>query len=276
MATRKTTPKITTEIVTITPDLADEWLSHNTHNRQLRNRTVNQLADAIKRGEWIMNGDAIRFAADGTLLDGQHRLWAISISEIACEALVIRGLPNESQMTMDMGARRKLADHLKLQGFTSSTTLAAILNFKWRLDNGYVRTAQVPTIQQAMEILDAHPDLTDAVAAAGRFHRRFPGSTAVVGTIWYETMSIDSDAAEAFWDQLIEGLGLTEGSPVLAMRRHLETNAKISQPMLAALLIKSWNAYYEGREIDRVYWRPVGVNAERFPVISGKSDSEDA
>lgn len=68
---------VETEISEISPDLARDLLAKNPHNRNLRVRRVEQLAGAMTRGEWVFNGDAIRIADSGMLLDGQHRLAAI-------------------------------------------------------------------------------------------------------------------------------------------------------------------------------------------------------
>ena len=65
------------EVVMVTPELAAEWLTHNTHNRGLKPIAIKRFAEDMTTGDWQWNGESIRFAADGTLLDGQNRLHAI-------------------------------------------------------------------------------------------------------------------------------------------------------------------------------------------------------
>lgn len=266
--------KPTTEVRKISPKMAEDWLASNTHNRPLKDRVIDKLKGAIERGEWYLNGDAIRFDTHGTLQDGQHRLWAIALAERTdaydgkgVETLVVRGLDPDAQMTMDMGTKRRLADHLKLMGYNSALTLGSVINLKWRLDNGLIRGTQVPTVQQALHVLQENPELDEATKFIGRWRNRFHGG-AQVGLLWYEFTQRDADAAEAFFSGVLDGVLLQKDSPVYALRRQLE-GSKLGSLMLMALTIKAWNAYMEGKEVDRLVWRPVGKHAEPFPRIEG-------
>lgn len=272
MATRATSKGksvVTSQVQAITPDLAGEWLNRNTHNRPIRNKWVDQLVGIINRGEWRVNGDAIRFAVDGTLLDGQHRLWAIHLSGKTVESVVMEGLATDTQITMDMGQRRRLADQLRLMGYGSATHLAATLNLKWKMDNGEVRGTLVPTIPQALKVLKDNPSIVDSLAVARRWNKRVAtGSQAAISVLHYEFNSRDAGAAETYFDSIIEAVGLTPGSPLLALKRHVES-ARLGTVALMALMIKAWNFYLEGREVERIMWRPVGRQAEDFPQITG-------
>ena len=63
----------------VTPELAEELLrDFNTHNRRLRSRQVSLYAESMRQDRWSLNGEPIQFDADGVLLNGQHRLTAIS------------------------------------------------------------------------------------------------------------------------------------------------------------------------------------------------------
>ena len=92
---------VTTRMAVITPEQASEWLEQNTHNRKLRTHQVAAMVRDIQAGNWKWNGDSIKFAKDGTLLDGQHRLHAIVESGQPIEMLVIEGLDKDTQATMD-------------------------------------------------------------------------------------------------------------------------------------------------------------------------------
>lgn len=272
---QKNQPVFTVEKVT--PEIAGDWLNANTHNRHLRNRAVNKLLGIIERGEWVMNGEAIKFDVDGTLQDGQHRLWAIHLSGQTVETLVGRNLPVEGQATLDTGERRNLADQLRMPPYNqgNAVMLAAMVNMKWQIDNNLVRTSYKPTVQQGLTLFNEHPGLADCKQLGQRWHKRLGGSTSGVATLYYEFSNVDSDAAEVFFDHVIDGIGLTEGSPELALRRAVE----LSRPgtvMLVALTIKAWNAYMQGKKVERLTWRPVGTKAEVFPTIYGKTDYADS
>ncbi|KAF7277615.1 hypothetical protein GWI33_002970, partial [Rhynchophorus ferrugineus] len=88
----KTKPQIAAQVETITPDLARQYLAFNTHNRNVRSYRVKGYAADMRDGRWTLNGEAIKFSADGTLLDGQHRLQAVIEADVAVQMLVVRGV----------------------------------------------------------------------------------------------------------------------------------------------------------------------------------------
>ena len=90
--------------MTITPAMAQEWAGLNTRNRPVRYTKVAQFARDMTAGKWMLNGETIKIASDGTILDGQHRLYACIQAEVPFETVVIRGLPMEAQDTIDTGA----------------------------------------------------------------------------------------------------------------------------------------------------------------------------
>lgn len=108
-------PGVTVSIERITPSVAQSMLGANTHNRNA-NR-FEAISKALKNGEWSLNGASIVFSDDGVLLDGQHRLMACVKTGIAFDTIVVRGIGQRQQMTMDVGTKRKVADFLKLDGY---------------------------------------------------------------------------------------------------------------------------------------------------------------
>ena len=90
------------EIAEITPAYAAELLKQNTNNRPVRPSHVRFLSEAMQRGEFLFNGDAIRISKDNVILDGQHRLLAVVKSNIALKVVVVRGLESEVFKTIDV------------------------------------------------------------------------------------------------------------------------------------------------------------------------------
>lgn len=260
--------QITTEILKVTPKMAETWLAGNTHNRKLRDPHVEMLKGAIERGEWQLNGDAIRFDRFGKLLDGQHRLWAVALAEIPVETVVIRGLPEESQLTMDRAKARSLADHLRLAKVPDPAVVAAMVNAKWKLDNGKIRSSIIPTHAQAFGVLEDHPELPESRKLVQQWRRRFKTANSSLGALHYEFACRDDEAAEEFFASVVEGVNLDRHSPQYALRRQVELT-KLGTVALLAVTIKAWNAYMEGREVTTLHWRAVGKNAEKFPEIVG-------
>src|SRR5690625_2666804 len=86
------TPNIRVNVVTITPQLAEQLLGKNPNNRKISRTNYNTVRRAIEHGEWELNGEAIKLSQDGTVLDGQHRLMAVRDTGISIQSLLIEGL----------------------------------------------------------------------------------------------------------------------------------------------------------------------------------------
>ena len=97
------------ELTTITPEQAEDLLLRNDHNRSIETARVLQYAQDLRRGEWQINGEAIKVADTGRLLDGQHRLMAILEADTPMTTLLITGMPETTQETMDQGRPRSFA-----------------------------------------------------------------------------------------------------------------------------------------------------------------------
>lgn len=57
--------------------MAETWLSRNSNNRNLRGQVIASYARDMKSGAWVLNGETVKIASNGQLLDGQHRLNAV-------------------------------------------------------------------------------------------------------------------------------------------------------------------------------------------------------
>ena len=70
------TNQIVSRIITVTPELAREFVSHNLNNRRLSQKIVEIYASRMKKGKWEINNDDLGFDTEGRMLNGQHRCWA--------------------------------------------------------------------------------------------------------------------------------------------------------------------------------------------------------
>ena len=109
LRSKKTTGPVA-ELVNVTPALAEQWLSGNSVNRKIREAAVNQYASDMIAGRWSVTNDAICFSPDGLLLNGQHRLRAVTTSGETVAMLVMRNVPDEAMGHMDAGVKRTSAD----------------------------------------------------------------------------------------------------------------------------------------------------------------------
>lgn len=124
-----------TELMNLTPQRARELLLMNTNNRAIRNSRVETLRASFERGEYVLSHQGIAFDEDGTVIDGQHRLTAISLlpDTFSFPMLVTRGLDRESvfRVVDAIQSKRTTADALNV-----SKPLGETANFLARLHNG--------------------------------------------------------------------------------------------------------------------------------------------
>ena len=116
------------EIITVTPEMAQEWLKHNPNNRNIRYATVKSYALQMIAGDWDITGQAISFDTEGKLIDGQHRLSAVILAKKPVKMLVATGL--RRTFNYDNGRQRQATDAIYMatgKRFTRSAISAASL-----------------------------------------------------------------------------------------------------------------------------------------------------
>jgi hypothetical protein len=116
------------EIKIITPKVAQEMLERNPNNRHIRKVNLDKLVAAMNNGMWRLNGETMKVAPDGRILDGQHRLMAAVLTDTTFESWVIYDVPPEVVPTMNTGASRTVADFHAFHGEENATRLAAAVN----------------------------------------------------------------------------------------------------------------------------------------------------
>lgn len=269
----------------ITPEKAMKYLEGNTHNRPVHPSTVEKYKRAMEQGQWRLTHQGIAFAEDGydqngrhvakgTLLDGQHRLWAIVESGVTVPMMVTWAVDPETYTVIDVGARRTGGDTLFVLGEKSSGKLSQALSWLWRDKNGYLESnvsegrAHLPTNDELLDLLRENPGIRNSLRINAMLspQKMIPRGIAV----WfhYRISQIDPVKAESFFLGVGKGEGLIGGDPRYALRDRLlvnaaNTNAKFHSPVVVALLTKGWNAYLAGREMRQLKWS----QGEQFPTI---------
>lgn len=249
-------PRITAELMSVTPAIAREWLSRNDHNRTVRPGVRRQYARDMAAGRWQVTGEPIKFSADGRLLDGQHRLLAVVDSDATVEMLIITGLADEAQDVMDTGSRRLASDMLTLSGHTNSMLLAAAV--KWIVlfdeDRLYTdRAARIVTHSDIREYVEANPQVAEVATVTNGIRRHIDLQPAILAASFWIIRRVDYDDANEFMGRLADGIGLTAGSPIIALRNRLrqikQNKTRVEPEALLSLVIRAWNAWRTGREL---------------------------
>lgn len=265
---------IKTEIVTVTPRLANQLLEQNTGNRKIGGTNLAKLKTAMQQNEWTFNGEAIKVSKSGRILDGQHRLAASVETSTTFETLIVYGLEDEAQDSMDTGKSRTISDILGIRGYKSTHNLAAITvailrSEKWSLKVAVRRSAgYVVTPPQALDRIEREPSLVDIPRIVQPVNKvGLPTKTA--GLLFYKFSEISPEDAQDFFSKLASGEGLERGNPILTLRNTLITlkseRGQKDQGYVSALVIKAWNRYRTGQELRLLRFTPGGANPEPFP-----------
>jgi hypothetical protein len=261
------------EVMTITPEIALEWTGLNTHNRPVRYARVAQFARDMAAGKWVLNGESVKIATDGTIIDGQHRLYACIKAETPFETVVIRGLPLAVQDTVDTGAARKMSDQLSLRGEVNASLLASVarLALKWLHGvRGTGASDQEPTRAEMMAFIEIDPRLREAAAWANGARQRFKSvNGSVYGMAWLLFHGTDHLAAEVFLEKVLSGEDMKAGHPALAFRNRIwkarENGERLTQHVQLAYFIIAWNAFKEDRQLQFLQLPKKGLTPKTFP-----------
>jgi len=283
---------IRSRVETITPAKAKTWLAeHNAENRNLRKAWVSKLAEAMRRGEWQVTHQGIAFDDDGVLLDGQHRLAAVTEAGKSVQMLVSRGVPAEAYDTLDTGRARTAGDVLKAHGYTDTNIVAAATRCfiayheapprqNWGTRNAYgqVTTPQTLTVlADTPELLEAGPAASRVSAEVGRYGLRSGLCTVFVIIAKHAPQTWEKLGSD-FVEALATGMNLGPGSPILAWRRTMinysspsSTSRRRSVPaqLTVALTLQAWNAWVTGAPRQRAHFR---LGMEPMPRVAALAD----
>lgn len=105
-----------TQIMAVTPEIARQWLEQNRNNRPLNEAHVARLASKMVSDAWVFTHQGIAFDVSGRLVDGQHRLHAITRAGKSIMLPVTTGVPPESFQHIDVdGSSRRACDLLSIR-----------------------------------------------------------------------------------------------------------------------------------------------------------------
>jgi hypothetical protein len=277
-ATVDPTHGVRAKMLTLTPTLAAKLLQANTHNRSVSRSRVRQYAADMRQGHWAFNGEAIKIAVDGQILDGQHRLLAVLDADKPVDTLLITGLPPVAQETMDQGRSRTFADVLKLRGEADHFNLAAAVRIVCLYEREGIPYkapfVDAPTVHECLRTLDRNGAIRDSVKLAGQLRRSSLIPVSTIAALHYLFASVNEADANAFMTKLLRGENIDASSPIYVLRDRLlvDLREKILTPKIKlAFIVRAWNAYMEGEHISRLMWNPGGSNPDRFPKIHGLS-----
>ncbi len=283
-----------TDAIEVTPELAKEWIENNLYSRQrpLRKDHVRFIAEQMRKGQFAA-GTQLYFAGLKNrlhLIDGQHRLNAIVMSEISIPFVVTINHVNtegevawlytafDRQLTRSPSAavwavqpagvegwKKWQIDvfvgalNLVCQGFTGRTKVG-IPEILFGLDDW------APYAKEYLNLIEgADKDI-------GKKLRRKPSLAVGMSTLRF-AKGISPNAPDDFWCQVAEDDGLSANDP----RKHLHkrlltldipspgsaTIVRVDDTSIIKLCTAAWNSYANNRVMGKL----VVSRTRKYPIL---------
>lgn len=263
------------EVVTITPELATDFLRTDeekrsvfgTRNRRKDDRVVAQYAKAMENGEWVLNGEPIIVSKDDVILDGQHRLLACEKSGKPFITMLVWGIEPEAFETIGIGKARTAGDVMYIGNVEDANNMASIIARFFALCKGRttypaqaggVRLAELSKGRNAaFDYYSTNTDSCNRARVLARTcygKRRFltPSTIGAYALYLHEIKGHDYNVIESFFRQVFFGTDITNET-TLALRdklyKHKFEGRRYTSQELTAYIHKAWNAFVSGREI---------------------------
>jgi len=271
---KKESIMITCKVETIDRDAAERYLNLDKGNNRPFSR--NHLGDLIgrqMRGEWVVNGDTIRFDNAGQLRDGQHRLRMVKQTGKPIEVVVVRDIDPEAFITMDVGRKRSFGDVLFIEKEENHTQLATTTAWIWRYLNRKMYGAHLGSYEQLQMVLHGHPQIRDSIS----FYKQLdhlpgePAYAAISTATHYLFSRVDVEAANDFLKKYVTGFNIPESDAIGVLRGQIVKYAsdvrKPSGDQIFALICRAWNASRVNQPVKKKWTLPGKKQAS--PRITG-------
>lgn len=155
------------ELEIVTPAKAEKWLNSNTNNRKLRPGVAERYAADMLTGLWTTCPTPISFYEDGSVADGQHRLFAIVESGCSIKFPIARGLKRTDGLNIDTGLGRSLVDNAHISGKDKSLSTEMISVARAIQDGEPPNGTRTRSNASRLELVQTHRECIDWVIAKG-------------------------------------------------------------------------------------------------------------
>lgn len=270
-----------TELILVTPEMAERWLASKAANRHLNENLALEYALVMEGGGWEETHQGLAFDDKGRLVDGQHRLQAVTLSRKAQKFLVTRGLTRDEVLAIDRGRVRDAADSLTIfRGQRVDKHTVAVANRVIHISSFYAaKVGRTPgatwrvSTDALDEFLRKHPAAMIRACELKNSHKRSTGiSSALVGSLLFRayyhmpdarlSQLIDVLATGHYDDKERDDAGLRLRDHVLAQTDGWRGNSLMDHFRMERAI----KAFWKGERLARVF----PATEEVFPLPEEK------
>lgn len=251
------------EIRNIGKKEAIEILALNNKNRRITRANVDFIKNEMVNNRFILNGATIVLSKDGTLLDGQHRLTALSETDLRFDFIFVLDAENDVFKTIDTGKNRNPSDILSIEKIKNANNVASTIRkvieeFGTKRKTGKSGSVKISNT----EVLDYYNKNSQEINEAVEFCHNLYSKELKVITVSSAAAflilfsRVHKQKAKSFIRELFNGVRESESNAAQTLRKRL-LNYKIdgtrtSDSLIRALFIISFKTYCEGRDISKI------------------------
>lgn len=270
--------EIRTTVMVITLAQAATWIKNTGHQRPLNRQHVDFLANEIAEGRFVCNGEPIVIAADGSVLNGQHRLHGVLKAKKSIESVVVFNVATEHFGTIDQGMTRSKADALFIEGMSSvpmssRAAIASAVSMAIMTDENGCLLASKDGMRRVSNthVLQYIRNNQRVVDEAQQLFRLKTASPVPIAHLIYLFHLVGQNFPTCFADffqPLITGGNISDGSTSLVLRNLATQRPRPehygTQRNQIALLVKTWNSHVTGKSLRLLRY---SASHEPFPSI---------
>ncbi|CAH2605605.1 conserved protein of unknown function (plasmid) [Rhodovastum atsumiense] len=270
-------------IMRISPETAPSLLARKRPGAGRNPAAVAAYAQAMRSGEWVLNGMPIILSRSGVLLDGVQRLYACLEAQTPFITVYVEGVPDDTLHTIDQQRRRSFTGVLETRGIPRPAAVAGLLAKLIRYDDGTLtRGTSTPPWSRMERALEANRVEIDT---AVKFSFDSPArvlTESIRSPLAFMGLQVDRHAIRRLLDAIAHPERFEAGEPGVMIRRRLvegraDRAHRLSPVALFAVAIKALNDTVAGTRSDAYTWSDGarGTRAEPFPRLAGYPGLKD-
>jgi hypothetical protein len=238
-------------------------------NRKLAKSVWRRYARDMEAGNFAPNlVDLIAIDKHG-IRNGHHRIKAVCETGVPIIATFAYADDLDWLFPrMDCGQARSWAGNQL--GLANAGDWAAVIRWLYRYskteDGGRLVGEKKPSPAEMDSLFAQNQGIADSLAHVGHPEQmQYVLAPSIMATCHYLAAKTDRDAADEFANRVRDGVGLPDGSAILALRRGLLPKPgaprQLHRDMKFAFVVKAWLAYEDDRPLKLIKWLP----SEPFP-----------
>ena len=243
----------------ITPSIAKKYLEQNVNNRRYSQPVLLRYTADMINNKWKQDtGECIKISKTGRILDGQHRLKAVILSNCSLYFYVAHNIDDNVFDVLDTGKSRNSSDCFYVAGIKASNTIPSMISYYNLLKDNKKEGVQINQKSTNSNLLEQYYKdelFWDNIArSSNSWYIAFAKilKPSMIGGFYAHFYKLNSNKAEAFMNQLCTGSEISNSIINLLRNKLMQDKMsprKMPTNLKMALIIKAWNHYINNNNV---------------------------